>query len=225
MPRTLTSKIILCKDIKMDREYNNVIDYTEEQMVQLCQANKIAENMGYSYIRHQNTIQTNFSINQCLKANYIAFQNPDYSNKWFFAFIDDVKFIGENNTEIIYTIDAWSTFFKSLTLKQCMVIREHINIAEDVEGANTVPENLDLGNEYKVNAHLRDGFNRERPDGEGRPVYYIVVASTKDLNTLQNVGGAIYNGIPTGVKYFYYGINPNPLERRESCSRFYRCYK
>lgn len=219
MPRTLTSKIILCKDIKMDREYNNVIDYTEEQMVQLCQANKIAENMGYSYIRHQNTIQTNFSINQCLKANYIAFQNPDYSNKWFFAFIDDVKFIGENNTEIIYTIDAWSTFFKSLTLRQCMVIREHINVAEDVEGANTVPENLDLGNEYKINAHLRDGFNRASVSDNISP-YYIVVASTKDLNNLENVGGAIYNGIPSGVRYFYYQIDYNPVERKPN-TRFY----
>ncbi len=79
-------------------------------------------------------------------------------------------------------------------------------------GRNTVPENVDIGNEYTVNAHLRDGFNRESPDDEGAPVYYIVVASTKDLNTLENVGGAIYNGVPTGVKYFYYGINPNPLE-------------
>lgn len=78
-------------------------------------------------------------------------------------------------------------------------------------GYNTVPENLDLGDEYKVNSHLRDAFNREAPAG-GLPVYYIVVASTKDLNTLDNVGGAIYNGIPTGVKYFYYGIDPDPLE-------------
>lgn len=211
MPRALGSKIILCRNIKMDREYNNVIDYTEQQMVELCQANKIVDNLGYSYIRHQNVIQTNFSINQCLQANYIAFQNPDYSNKWFFAFIDDVKFIGDNNTEISYTIDAWSTFFKNLTLRQCMVVREHINAVEDIEGTNTVPENLDLGDEYKVNAHLRDSFNREIPSG-GRTAYYIVVASTKDLGTLENVGGAIYNGIPTGVRYFYYGINPNPLE-------------
>lgn len=211
MPRALGSKIILCRNIKMDREYNNVIDYTEQQMVELCQANKIVDNIGYSYIRHQNVIQTNFSINQCLQANYIAFQNPDYSNKWFFAFIDDVKFIGDNNTEISYTIDAWSTFFKNLNLRQCMVVREHINVADDIEGANTVPENLDLGDEYKINAHLRDSFNREIPSG-GRTAYYIVVASTKDLGTLENVGGAIYNGIPTGVRYFYFGINTNPAE-------------
>lgn len=208
------SKIILCSNIKMDREYKNVIDYTESQMVSLCQSNKIAERFGYSYIRHQNVIQSDFTISQCLQANYIAFQNPDYSNKWFFAFIDDVKYISDKTTEISYTIDAFSTFFKSLTLRQCMTIREHINVNDDIAGANTVPENLDLGDEYKINAHLRDIYNRERPDGQGKPCYYIVVASTKDLNNpSNNVGGAIYNGIPTGVRYFYYGINLNPLER------------
>ena len=132
LPRTIGSKIILCRNIKMDREYNNVIDYTEQQMVELCEANKIAEKLGYSYIRHQNVIQTDFTISQCLQANYIAFQNPDYSNKWFFAFIDDVKYIGDKNTEISYTIDSWSTFFKDITLKTCMVVREHVRVADDI---------------------------------------------------------------------------------------------
>lgn len=204
----------------MDREYKNVIDYTESQMVSLCQSNKIAERFGYSYIRHQNVIQSDFTISQCLQANYIAFQNPDYSNKWFFAFIDDVKYISDKTTEISYTIDAFSTFFKSLTLRQCMTIREHINVNDDIAGNNTVPENLDCGDEYKINDHLKDNFNSESV--EGYPIYYIVVASTKDLNNpANNVSGAIYNGIPTGVRYFYYGINPNPLERRKSRSRFY----
>lgn len=132
MPRAIGSKIILCRDIKMDREYNNVIDYNESDMVALCQANKIVDKLGYSYIRHQNVIQTDFTISQCLQANYIAFQNPDYSNKWFFAFIDDVKYIGDKNTEITYTIDSWSTFFKDITLKTCMVVREHVRVAEDI---------------------------------------------------------------------------------------------
>lgn len=41
MARTDTSKIILCKNIKLDREYKNVLDYTEQQMLALCRANKV----------------------------------------------------------------------------------------------------------------------------------------------------------------------------------------
>ena len=207
MPRTQTSKIILCKNIKLDKDYINVLNYTEQQMLALCRSQSclIREVTGYSFIRNEGTIQTSFTYSECLQANYIAFQNPDYSNKWFFAFIDDIKYISDSNTEIHYIIDAWSTFFSSLTLKQCMVVREHVS--NDSVGANTIPEDLDLGNEYKINSHLRDSFNRHPPVEAGVSTYYIVVASTIDLTTDNNVYAGIYDGIPTGVQYFPFQID------------------
>ena len=39
----------------------------------------------------KNTVDIEVAYGTALTANYIAFQNPDYSNKWFFAFIDDVE--------------------------------------------------------------------------------------------------------------------------------------
>ena len=86
----MNSKIILVKNIHLDRQYTNVLDYTEAQMLELCTQNMIAQANDYSFIRTSRTIMTNFKYSDALKANYIAFQNPDYSNKWFFAWIDDV---------------------------------------------------------------------------------------------------------------------------------------
>ena len=51
MATDLKSRIILVKNIKMDRNYNNVLSYTEDEMLSLCQANKVAESNNYSFIR------------------------------------------------------------------------------------------------------------------------------------------------------------------------------
>lgn len=143
------SKIILCKGIKIDREYVNVLSYTEQQMLNLCNSSgiKIAEANDYTFIDRNKSIRCAFSYSDCVQANYIAFQNPDYSNKWFFAFIDNVTFKGNNNTEISFTIDAWSTWFDYWTKKPCYVLRQHVN--DDIVGKYTFPENIEKG-EYII---------------------------------------------------------------------------
>lgn len=81
---TLHSEIILCRNIKLDKNYINVLSYSTEQILDLCRRNAIATASDYSFIRqHNNNIFTGFTYEQCLQANYIAFQNKDYSNKWF----------------------------------------------------------------------------------------------------------------------------------------------
>lgn len=143
----LNSEIYLVQNIKLDRNYVNVLSYSESQMLELCKQNQIAHANNYSFIRPQNSIYTNFRYEDCLKANYIAFQNPDYSNKWFFAFIDEVIYKGESNTEITYKIDSWSTWFDYWEKQPCFISRQHVN--NDTIGLHTVPENLDIG-ETKV---------------------------------------------------------------------------
>lgn len=144
-------KIILCKDIKIDREYKNVLNYTETQMVDLCQnvAHLVASANDYSFIRiDQNVIDVGIPYGTCLKANYIAMQNPNYSGKWFFAFIDKLEFRNPNTTRITFTVDEFSTWFDYWSPKTCFVLREHVS--DDTIGLHTVPENLETG-EYIIN--------------------------------------------------------------------------
>lgn len=140
----LNSKIILAKNVKIDRELKNVVDYTPTQMITLLtdSSHFVAQSNNYSFIRNTGAIQTEFNYDDVLKSNYIAFQNYDYSNKWFFAWIDDVIWKGEKNTEIRYTVDSFTTFNKDLTYGNCYVIREHVN--DDTIGVHTVPEDIDI---------------------------------------------------------------------------------
>ena len=106
------SKIMICKNIKLDKNYQNVLTYTERQMVELCSSNMVASASDFAFIDYQeDTIRVPFSYFQCLTCNYMAFQNPRYSNKWFFAFIDDIKYASDGACNIRLTIDNFATWF------------------------------------------------------------------------------------------------------------------
>lgn len=203
---TLQSKIRICKGIKMDKNYNNVLSYSENSMLSLCesQAHLVASANDYSFIRNRNVIQTNFTYSQCLQANYMAFQNKDYDNKWFFAFIDKVNYMSNGCAEIEYTIDSWSTWYDYWNRKACFVIREHTN--NDTIGANTIPENLDVG-EIICEQETEDATYQSFATG-----YWIAVASDWNIPDGSSSGGnqyagiSIYNNVVSGTKYYFFYI-------------------
>ena len=146
---TRTGKVILARDIRLDRGYKNILNYTESQMVTLVNEKAVAKYENCSFIRQgENTIDVPTTYGNALKCNYLAFQNPDYSNKWFFAFIDDVKYQSDGMTRISFTIDECSTWFDYWTAMPCLVTREHVN--DDTVGLNIVDEGLEFG-EYVCN--------------------------------------------------------------------------
>lgn len=210
----LSSKIILAKNVKIDREMKNVVDYTSTQMITLLtdSTHFVAQDNHYSFIRgNTGAIQTEFSYDDALKSNYIAFQNYDYSQKWFFAWIDEVIWKGEKNTEIRFTVDSFSTFNKDLTYENCYVKREHVN--DDTIGLHTIPENIDTGDMIvKAQSQLTEfdvtndwiavetdavPVENSRPHGLFTDVYYVFY---KNMH--------IYNRVVSGKKLiFFTGIS------------------
>ena len=153
------SIIILAKNINLDKEYINILSYSENEMVTLCESNDhlVAKQTNYSFLKpNENVINVGIPYATCLQANYIAMQNPSYSNKWFFAFIDKVEYNSEASTNIYYTIDEMSTWWSYWTRKQCFVIREHVD--NDTVGLHTIPEGLETG-EYIINGKDTEVFD------------------------------------------------------------------
>lgn len=206
----MNSKILLVKNIHIDKQYTNVLSYTEAQMLELCQANLVAQADNYSFLRPTGSIMAGFTYSQCLQANYIAFQNPDYSNKWFFAWIDDVIYKGDKNTEITFTIDAWSTWFDKWQKKVCFINRQHVN--NDTIGLHTIPENLDVGE--VVQESVTEDLAYGNDFG-----YWIAVASNwkiKDGSSgaellesdkgTQYAGITVYDNTVFGTQLFFFNI-------------------
>ena len=188
------SKILIAKNIKLDKSYKDVLNYTENQMLELLTSNDhlVGYNDKFSFIRDSGEIVTSFSYNDCLKCNYMAFQNPDYSNKWFFAFIDDVKYISESATKIYYTIDVFATWFDYWNPSSCLVLREHVN--SDNIGEHTYPEGLEHG-DYVLNAYDKLRYSLQPED------WVIIATSWLPSNTPNLPAFQMYGGIFSGVYY------------------------
>ena len=185
------SKIYLAKNIKLDKNYKSVLNYSESDMLALLtnSSNLVYSDLKYQFIRDTGHIIVKAPYSTCIQANYMAFQNSDYSGKYFFAFIDEVKYVNENSSEIVFTVDVWSTWYDYWTAKACYVIREHV--VDDTVGSNLIPENLEKG-EYIVNSHLSDSYNND---------WTVVTGSTVGPSDLEHYSMNIYNGIPTPLVY------------------------
>lgn len=209
------SEIIICKNIKLDKNYTNVLNYTESQMLTLCRQNEQASRNDYSFIRpSKNLITTGFAYSDVLKCNYIAFQNKDYDNKWFFAFIDDVIYVSPSATQIKFTIDVWATWWEDWTASRCFVVREHV--ADDTRGLHTVPEGLETGDYVICNETKFDSL------GQNASELCYVLASTTSWKTKTDPfaeakanepnGGALYFGVYSGAKYYRMDTENNVKE-------------
>ena len=71
------------------------------------------------------------------------YQNASYDNKWFYAYIDDIKYINDGMTEIKLRTDTFITWQNDIVYKESFIERQHVS--DDTIGIHTIPENLETG--------------------------------------------------------------------------------
>ena len=198
-------EIILCKGIKMDKGFENVLSYNESDMVTLCRNNAVATTTKYSILDPSvRSIDVAVPYSTCIPINYIAFKNPYYGNKWYFAFVEDIVYVNNNTTTIKYKLDVFSTWYPKMNVGQAFVEREHVS--DDTIGNNTVPEGLDTG-EYIVNEVQSIGY-----ETTGNPETRVVIGVTKvpeDMWSTFSTTSRSYNGIFNGLSYYVFETFPD----------------
>lgn len=139
------SVIRFYKDIPLDEKYNHTLYFGNVVAQTSYFSSHIYKQFGnLSYQRvNANSFKIEEPADNLYNCNYIAFQNTNYGNKWFYAFIQEVNYINDVTTEIVYLIDVMQTYFFDVTLLPSFIDREHS--ATDVVGDNIVPENIDVG--------------------------------------------------------------------------------
>ena len=85
-----------------------------------------------SYQRKDSVIRYPAHIDSLLQYNYCMYQNNNYSNKWFYAFIVNMEYVNDSMTNIYIKTDVFQTWQFDLIYKQSFIEREMINVSEDV---------------------------------------------------------------------------------------------
>ena len=166
------------------------------------------EEEDLQYQRKDNYIMFPAHIDSILQYNYCMYQNSNYSNKWFYAFITKMEYENDGTTRIYIKTDAFQTWQFDIIYKKSFIEREHVN--DDTIGVNLIPENLQLG-EYVSNKKgqwLHD--LSYSPFYTGIDLCIVVGATTDDTGSIPgNTYGVQTDGIYAGLRYYVFTNDSN----------------
>lgn len=101
--------------------------------------------------KERNYIAVPINAELLYNCNYLMFQNSNYANKWFYAYITDIQYVNPNTAWVFYQIDPFQTWLEQIQFKQSFVEREHTTrYSNGVPVINTIEEGLNYGTEYQI---------------------------------------------------------------------------
>lgn len=139
------SNILVLKNCPLDTTYDHTI-YFDSESSQITYFNTLVKYnfTNYTYQRTTlGTIRVQQVADNLYDCNYLCFQNRNFGNKWFYAFIKSITYLNNETSEIEWEIDVMQTWMFDYELEMSFVEREHSS--SDTIGANTLPENVPLG--------------------------------------------------------------------------------
>ena len=155
-----------------------------------------------SYIRKDNVIRFPAHIDSIIEYNYVMYQNENYSDKWFYAYIIDMTYKADNLTLVTIGTDVWQTWQFDITFKESFVEREHILKSNDTFIDNLEPEGLEFGEPLISQVPLYHWYFE--------PSFLIAYGREPQADGLSSAHGTLanLNGMPNGV-YLYAGSRSN----------------
>lgn len=149
-----------------------------------------------TYQRKDGRLYFDASFDTCLTYNYCMYKNVNYQEKWFYAFITDLRFESNNSCSCQLVTDVYQTWMFDFTLKKSFIERTHVAKTADTLGAYTYPEGLETG-EYIVYSDGKD--STLIPD-------CVIVGCTVDTSAGQTSPltyfSGCYNGVYSGCGYY-----------------------
>ena len=123
--------------LELDIDNKNQLTFTN-QTNQINFFNSITNRKNYTnltYIRKDGYIVVPDNVDNIYKYNYLYYKNPDFSDKWYFAFIVKTEWLSENSTGVYIKTDVWQTYQFDIDFKPSFVEREMINVSDDIRGS------------------------------------------------------------------------------------------
>lgn len=194
------STVRILANVPLDDTYTDVIKFqSAAAQASYFQGKTIATFPALTYQRVNssvqggrpaNTIRVPAEADTLYNANYIMFQNTNFGNKWFYAFIRKVNYVSPANTEIEYDIDHYQTWQFNFTVLPSFVEREHA--AADGLFLNREPEPVGTFPLYR-----NGGVNY---DYSGQAYIVVCTATDTEGDVVQGqMAGRTYSGLKFNV--------------------------
>lgn len=134
----------ICRDVPLPSTYQHTILFESIADQDAYFVSKRSKRFtDFTYVRQNKCVRLPIVADTIYDCNYCRFKNVGYGNKWFYAFVTEVRYINNEVTEVYFKIDDFQTWLTEMVVGNCYVEREHV--ADDTIGAHTVQENLPIG--------------------------------------------------------------------------------
>lgn len=236
---------ITCATVPWDSSYRDIVRFDSKELrdryfSEVGQYGYSFNLTGMVYLRYGEPVRVNapFSmINQC---NYLIVRNPiqpvpDTASGFgvptrkpdvFYYFINDIKYIAPNTTQLNVQLDVWQTYYDRLTFGMCYINKGHVGIANEnstqynLRDYLTDTEGLNIGDEYDVTYQWFFNFQDEAP-------YIVIMSNTSledDYGTVSNPKlstsrGDMADGMPNGARSYVLSAD-NFLEFMKNISNY-----
>ena len=191
------SKFYLIKDVDIDVSYAHqyYFDTIQEQFNFF--ANKVFKtvNDGTYQRKNSHVIAVPFQADEIRECKYIMWQNPNYSEKWYYAFVTHIDYVNPNMSKIAYVLDVYQTYLFDMQWKQSYIDRKHDKRYENgLPVVNMEDEGLEYGNTYSI---LKKTNLIQIPD-----ISFAILGFTEKVDDTIGTAGQAIRGIPTQLYYY-----------------------
>ena len=188
------NKVRLIKSVPFNISYQDIIQF-DNSTAQLNYFNSLPylEIDNITYVRQTTKIKVPYNRESLLEYNYLYFQNSNYGDKIFYAFITNVEYVNPNTSAISFVIDEWQTWCFDITFMPTFIERKHCQRwnSDGSPVINTIDEGLDYGSEYITKDH--EQYNND--------LYWICFVTSLVTSESDN-----RNDVPNPLSLFYLPI-------------------
>ena len=150
-----------------------------------------------TYMRKDGRLYFDASFDTCLPYNYCMYQNEGYSNKWFYAFVTDLRYESNNSCSCNLVTDVFQTWQFDVTYHQSFIERFMPAKQYDTIGSYTYPEDFELG----------DYVSNDTDEVSELKTQNLVLGVTLKPSDLSVSVNGCYQNIPTGCAYYTFPVS------------------
>lgn len=184
--------LYILKNVPLDPDYEKTLYFDDEQTQYEYFKSKRDTTLSWENRQYQKvgkgTLRVKALADKLYDCNYLMFQNRKYDdgNKWFYAFIREVRYINDDTSEIVYTLDVMQTWLFQYkdSMEECYVEREHTVSDELYE--HVVPED-----NRNITARLCNEYDKLNVAGLQNALWNIAIVTSDlwDSNMIINETG------------------------------------
>lgn len=150
---------------------------------------------GFTYQRKDNVVRYNACMDDIIEFNYCMYRNSNYSDKWFYAYIESMEYANDEMTYIKIKTDVYQTWQFDINIMDSFVEREHVS--NDTIGLHTIPENVETGEYLPMDTYKLEYYKQTGLDD-----FYTCVGVTELILGDTIISGIrYYGGVPNGIIY------------------------